>query len=186
MTSEIAVAPGLLIAMPQLSDPNFHRSVVLMVRHSREGSFGLILNRPTEQDVKELLTPLEISWQGRTAEKAWWGGPVEEGTGWILHEPVEGFASESSAEISPGIHLSWGPQDLRRLADKPPRRVRLVLGYAGWGPEQLEIELSEGAWVNCDVTPELVFDTPAGELWKRSVQRIGIEPESLVPAHGVH
>jgi putative transcriptional regulator len=61
-----------------------------------------------------------------------------------------------------------------------------VLGYAGWGPEQLESELSEGAWVNCDVTPELVFDTPADELWKKSVQRIGIEPEALVPAHGVH
>jgi putative transcriptional regulator len=186
MTAEITVAPGLLIAMPQLADPNFHRSVVLMVRHGREGSFGLILNRPTEQNVKELLTPLEISWQGRTAEKAWWGGPVEEGTGWILHEPIEGFASESTAEIAPGIHLSWGPEDLRRLADKPPRRVRLVLGYAGWGPEQLESELSEGAWVNSDVTPELVFDTPAQDLWKKSVQRIGIEPEALVPAHGVH
>ena len=69
MTAEINVAPGLLIAMPQLADPNFHRSVVLMVRHSSEGSFGLILNRPTEQNVRELLTPLEISWQGRSADR---------------------------------------------------------------------------------------------------------------------
>lgn len=186
MTSEITLAPGLLIAMPQLADPNFHRSVVLMVRHGREGSFGLVLNRPTDQEVRELLTPLEIDWRGVAGEKAWWGGPVEEGTGWLLHEPVEGYASESTAEIASGIHLSWGPQDLRAFAERPPRRVRLVLGYAGWGPEQLEAEMTEGAWVNSDVTPELVFDTPCDDLWKRSVQRLGVEPESLVPASGVH
>ena len=75
---------------------------------------------------------------------------------------------------------------MRRLADKPPRRMRLVLGYAGWGPEQLESELSEGAWVNSDVTADLVFDTPSDALWKASVRRLGVEPESLVPGHGVH
>ena len=186
MAAEITLAPGLLIAMPQLTDPNFHRSVVLMVRHSQDGSFGLILNRPTDQDVRELLTPLEIDWRGTLGDKAWWGGPVEEGTGWLLHESVAGYDSDSTAEISRGIHLSWGPQDLRALAQKPPRRMRLVLGYAGWGPEQLESEMTEGAWVNCDVTPELVFDTPCEELWTRSVRRIGVEPESLVPASGIH
>jgi putative transcriptional regulator len=186
MTAEITLAPGLLIAMPQLADPNFHRSVVLMVRHSEEGSFGLVLNRPTDQDVRELLTPLDIDWRGASSDKAWWGGPVEQGTGWLLHEPVADFDSESTAEIADGIHLSWGPRDLRALAQKPPRRMRLVLGYAGWGPDQLESELSEGAWVNCDVTPELVFDIPSDELWKRSVERIGVQPEALVPASGVH
>ena len=186
MNAEITVAPGLLIAMPQLADPNFHRSVVLMVKHGRDGSFGLVINRQMDQKVSELLTPLEIQWQGSRADLAWWGGPVEQGTGWLLHEPVAGFESESTAEIAPGIHLSWGPEDLRKLADKPPRRMRLVLGYAGWGPEQLESELSEGAWVNSDVTPDLVFDTPSEALWKTSVRRLGVEPEALVPGHGVH
>ena len=84
MNAEITVAPGLLIAMPQLADPNFHRSVVLMVKHGRDGSFGLIINRQMEQKVSELLTPLEIDWQGSRADLAWWGGPVEQGTGWLL------------------------------------------------------------------------------------------------------
>ena len=186
MTAEITVAPGLLIAMPQLADPNFDHGVVLMVRHEREGSFGLIVNRPFERSIPEVLESLEMDWKGDPSEPTWWGGPVQQDTGWILHEPIEDFDSESSSEIAPGIQLSWGPKDLERLAEKPPKRLRLVLGYSGWGPEQLESELSEGAWVNSDVTADLLFDTSPEDLWDTSVRRIGIDPASLVQASGVH
>lgn len=186
MPAEITVAPGLLIAMPQLADPNFERGVVLMVRHEREGSFGLIVNRPCDRTIPEVLESLEMDWHGDPSAPALWGGPVEQGTGWILHEPVEEMESESSSEIAPGIQLSWGPKDLERLAENPPKRMRLVLGYSGWGEGQLEGELSEGAWVNSDVTADLLFETGADELWETSVRRIGIDPTSLVQAAGVH
>jgi putative transcriptional regulator len=186
MPSEITVAPGLLIAMPQLADPNFHRSVVLMIEHQTEGSFGLIVNRPSENRVIELLESLEILWRGSPRDVAWWGGPVQPETGWILHEPVAEIGDDITREIAPGLHLSSAPEALRILAGKPPKRIRFILGYAGWGPEQLESELADGSWVNSDVSAELVFDTPPEELWTASVRRLGITPESLVPGSGVH
>ncbi len=186
MHGELKVAPGLLIAMPQLNDPNFHRSVVLMVEHQDEGSFGLILNRPSESRVLDLLEPLDIVWRGNSCDVAWWGGPVQPETGWILHEPVPGIVGDSTREVAPGVHLSSAPDALRFLSKKPPTRIRLVLGYAGWGPEQLEGELSEGSWVNSDVTADLIFDTEPEILWEQSVRRIGVDPKSLVSASGVH
>ncbi len=186
MVAELRVAPGLLIAMPQLADPNFHRSVVLMIEHQSEGSFGLIVNRPSKNRLSELLAPLAIRWRGNPEAVAWWGGPVQPESGWILHEPVTGLVNETTSEVAPGLLLSSAPSVLRSLSEHPPGRVRLVLGYAGWGPEQLEGELREGAWVNSDVTADLVFNTPSDELWEAAVRRIGIEPQSLVPASGVH
>jgi putative transcriptional regulator len=186
MHSEITVAPGLLIAMPQLADPNFHRSVVLMIEHQNAGSFGLIVNRPSENRVIDLLESLEILWRGQNSDVAWWGGPVQPETGWILHEPVAELGDQITREIAPGLHLSSAPDALKILAKKPPRRIRFILGYSGWGPEQLEGELADGSWVNSDVTPELLFETPPEKLWETSVRRLGIEPQSLVPASGVH
>jgi putative transcriptional regulator len=186
MSSELTVAPGLLIAMPQLADPNFHRSVVLMIEHQSEGSFGLIVNRPSENRVIDLLESLEIVWRGRPADVAWWGGPVQPETGWILHEPVAELGDNITREIAAGIHLSSAPEALRLLAKTPPKRIRFVLGYAGWGAEQLESELADGSWVNSDLTAELVFDTPPEKLWEVAVRRLGIEPQSLVQASGVH
>jgi putative transcriptional regulator len=186
MAAEITVAPGLLIAMPQLADPNFHRSVVLMIEHQPEGSFGLIVNRPTTNRVEELVSSLELQWRGKSDAVAWWGGPVQQDTGWILHAPVAELAHESTREITEGLHLSSAPDALRTLCEAPPARLRFILGYAGWGPEQLEDELREGAWVNSDVTADFLFDTPAESLWEAAVRRLGIDPEALVPASGVH
>jgi putative transcriptional regulator len=186
MPGELSVAPGLLIAMPQLADPNFYRSVVLMVEHQDEGSFGLIINRPSETRIGKLLTPLDIDWCGDPRAVAWWGGPVQPESGWLLHEPVTGVEGDATRDITSGLQLSSAPDILRRLCEQPPDRVRLVLGYAGWGPEQLESELSEGAWVNSDVTADLIFSTPPEELWTVAVRRLGIEPDALVPASGIH
>ena len=186
MQDELHVAPGLLIAMPQLADPNFQRSVVLMIEHQTEGSFGLILNRPSESKVLDLLEPLDILWRGDPCDVALWGGPVQPETGWILHEPVPNVAGDSTREVAPGVCLSSAPDALRFLSKSPPMRIRLVLGYSGWGPEQLEGELTEGAWVNSDVTADLIFETGPDELWEASVRHIGIEPQALVPASGVH
>jgi len=186
MKSEITLAPGLLIAMPQLADPNFHHGVVLMLEHGNGGSFGLVINRPAGNPVADLLDSISVEWKGDSESVAWLGGPVQPETGWVLHEPVDGMPEEGTYEILPGLHLTSGTDSLKVLAKQPPRRVRFLLGYAGWGPNQLESELTQGSWVNSDATADLIFDTPPEALWSAAVRRLGIEPDSLVPGAGVH
>jgi len=186
MHGELSIAPGLLIAMPQLLDPNFSRSVVLMIEHEEEGSFGLIVNRPSELRLRNILDTVELEWRGDPESVAWWGGPVQPETGWVLHEPIAGLREEDSREIAPGICLSNAPDTLRRLCVAPPENMRFVLGYAGWGARQLASEMADGSWVNSFVTPELVFNTAADDMWETALRSIGVEPTALAPAHGIH
>ncbi|MEJ7598683.1 MAG: YqgE/AlgH family protein [Kofleriaceae bacterium] len=181
------LAPGLLLAMPQLADPNFSRSVVLMIEHSAQGSFGLVLNHPSPIKASELLESLEMSWRGDDAAVVWAGGPVSPSTGWVLHEPV-GIAlpGQGTIAITPNISLSTSPDRLRAIANAPPRQIRLLLGYSGWGPGQLEQEMSRGAWLHASAEPNLVFETPADALWDGAMRSLGISPESLFAARGVN
>jgi putative transcriptional regulator len=117
--SERGIAPGLLIAMPQLQDPNFERSVVLMVEHTENGSFGLILNRPGELDLTGVLDSLGVEWQGDPEAVVWTGGPVMPRTGWLLHEPMPLPGDEGTLDIAPGVALSTSPE---RSSTRPPRR----------------------------------------------------------------
>jgi putative transcriptional regulator len=182
-----SIAPGLLLAMPQLDDPNFARAVVLMVQHSDQGSFGLVLNRPSETPVIDVTAPLGMRWRGDPSAVIWVGGPVSPESGWLLHEPTdEPLAADGTLELTEGISLSTSPANFRTLVERPPRRLRFLAGYAGWGAHQLESELAQGAWLTADVTPELVFDTPAERMWDVALRSLGVEPGSLVPGFGVH
>ena len=181
------LAPGLLLAMPQLADPNFSRSVVLMIEHSSQGSFGLVINHPSPIKASELLDSLEMSWRGEDAAVVWAGGPVSPSTGWVLHEPVSvAQPGPGTIAITSSISLSTSPDRLRAIANAPPRNIRLLLGYSGWGPGQLEQEMSRGAWLHAAPEPELVFETPADEMWDSAMRSLGISPESLFAARGVN
>jgi len=186
MLGELHIAPGLLIAMPQLRDPNFDRSVVLMIEHHEEGSFGLVLNRPTRMPVGELLQSIDVDWNGNRGELAFSGGPVQPETGWVLHEKVDGLDGPGTKEILPGLFITSAPDALRELAKHPPRRLRFLLGYSGWGPDQLQRELTETAWVNSDVDADFLFETPAEKLWEEALRRLHVAPEALAPASGIH
>ncbi|MBS1120769.1 MAG: hypothetical protein H6Q90_2997 [Deltaproteobacteria bacterium] len=181
------LAPGLLLAMPQLSDPNFSRSVVLMIEHSDQGSFGLVINHPSPIKASELLESLEMSWHGEDSAVVWAGGPVSPSTGWVLHEPV-GIAQpgQGTISITSSISLSTSPERLRAIATSPPRNIRLLLGYSGWGAGQLEAEMSQGAWLHASIEPRLVFDTPPEDIWDSAMRSLGINPESLFSSRGVN
>jgi putative transcriptional regulator len=183
-TSEIA--PGLLLAMPQLDDPNFSRAVVLMVQHDDQGSFGLVLNRPSETAVIEVTAPLGMRWRGDPSAVVWLGGPVSPESGWLLHEPLREVTGEGTFELGDGIALSTSPDKFRTLVEQPPRHLRFFAGYAGWGAQQLESELAQGAWLTAGATAQLVFETPAERMWDAALRSLGIEPSSLVPGAGVH
>jgi putative transcriptional regulator len=166
------LAPGLLIAMPQLADPNFARAVVLMIEHSDQGSFGLVINQPSPILAGELLENLSIPWRGDADTVVWSGGPVSPTTGWVLHEPQPGMDDgNGTTRIAPGIDLSTSPERLRALAGRPPARLRLLLGYSGWGPGQLEHELTAGGWLVLDLATEDPFSSDPSQLWHDVLRR---------------
>lgn len=182
-----ALAPGLLIAMPQLADPNFARSVVLMIEHNDHGSFGLVINQPSPITAVELLESLEMEWGGTADTVVWSGGPVSPSTGWILHEPVAAIADgPGTAAVGPGIDLSTSPERLRMLARRPPERLRILLGYSGWGPGQLAREMADGSWLHADLDPAIVFDLDADAMWRAAVASLGISPDAIVAGRGVN
>ena len=175
---EIAgVAPALLVSMPQLVDPNFHRTVILLCEHGAGGAFGLVLNRRTETSAASivLLAPLvEID----NGLELWIGGPVEPERRWILtgteHTDTE------SVEVSDGVFLSTSQELLRRLLVTPrPPRTRLLTGYAGWGAGQLDAELSSSAWLTTEADPEIIFSTQPAEMWETTIRRLGADPSLL-------
>ena len=179
------LAPGLLLAMPQLSDPNFSRSVVLMIEHTELGSFGLVINHPSPIKATELLESLEMAWRGEASAVVWAGGPVSPSTGWVLHEPVLApVTATGTIEITSTISLSTSPDRLRALANQPPRNVRLLLGYSGWGPGQLAQEMARGAWLHTSADPKLVFETPPEEMWDAAMRSLGVNPSDLFTARG--
>ena len=179
-----SLAPRLLLSMPQLMDPNFARTVVLLCDHSPEGAFGLVLNRPTEvaaSSVVGLVPPVESD----NGMRLWLGGPVEPHRGWILlgQEPP----GVETRRIVDGLYLSTSPELLRHVLETaPPPKARVLAGYAGWGPGQLDMELNESSWLTADVELDLVFATEAALMWEAAIRRLGADPSLLQGSHGVH
>ena len=181
-----SLAPVLLLSMPQLADPNFHRSVVLLCEHGTEGAFGLILNRPTETPATEVVRlGLDLPPVLPDALRLWIGGPVEPQRGWILLR--EQPADADAVRVCEGVYLSTSADLLRRLlAASPASDARLLTGYAGWGPGQLDAELSASAWLMADVDVDIVFQTAPDRMWEAAIRRLGADPSSLQMSHGVH
>lgn len=179
-------APSLIIAMPQLLDPNFYRSVVLLVEKNDEGAFGLVINHPGENRVEELCESLDVEWRGDTDEVALTGGPVALEQGFLLHGPLSGQRVVRSRPVTPRIGIASDMESFRDLCGNPPEALRVFLGYSGWGPGQLDRELTEGAWLTTDVSFDLVFETPAELVWQTALRRLGVDPTSLVAGGGVH
>ncbi|MBE3134069.1 MAG: YqgE/AlgH family protein [Acidobacteria bacterium] len=178
------VSPTLLLSMPQLEDPNFKRSVVLLCQHSAEGAWGLVLNRPTGQRAAEVVQ-MDPPLIGDSGLDIWMGGPVEPNRGCILlgEDPKD----PDALELTPGLFLSGSSWLLRRLLERrPPARTRLMMGYAGWGPGQLEAELTQSAWLIGDLELDLVFETDASVMWETAIRRLGADPATLQMSTGVH
>ena len=182
-----SLAPSFLVAMPQLLDPNFRRAVVLLVHHDEEGTFGVVLNRPTPILAPNLCATLEIEWRGSPDDGISWGGPVGPQTGWVIFdEDSEVDTGEAVTRLDSGLRFAGSLDVLRQVASDPPRNLRVLLGYAGWGPGQLESELTEGAWLVAPVSRDVVFEVDPSGMWEHVVRSLGIEPATLVPTRGIH
>jgi putative transcriptional regulator len=172
--------------MPQLLDPNFRRSVVLLLHHDSDFTFGLVLNRPSEIAAESLCASLGIDWKGAPEVLVDWGGPVQPNTGWVLLGDDAGAALEDATDVTDDLRFAGSLDSLRKLAASPPCRMRLFLGYAGWGAGQLEAELAQGAWLVAPLSNRAVFEVDADDLWERVLRDLGIDPATLVATPGVH
>jgi putative transcriptional regulator len=184
--------PVLLLAMPQVLDPYFHRSVVLLVRHEDEGSLGFIVNRPTGIRVNEILKGMEVDWHGREDAVAHFGGPVQPNLGTVLFGPpfrpqaaatdpdaAGDFEGEATSEVLAGVSLTQHVGDLSRLAESPPERFRLFLGYAGWGSGQLIEEILRNDWLTAPARGDLIFAPDPDRVWSAALESVGVDPATL-------
>ncbi|MGE0702941.1 MAG: YqgE/AlgH family protein [Vicinamibacterales bacterium] len=181
-----SLAPALLLSMPQMVDPNFTKTVVLLCRHSEEGAFGLVLNRPAIASGRVIVGGEPMFSTDREFQ-LWVGGPVDPQQSWMLvGHPSEEDLPEG-LEIAEGLHLSTSPDLLRRLFQPdPPPRTRLMAGYSGWGPGQLEAELEASAWLLSDISTSLIFDIDPERMWDAAIRRLGADPAALHGGGGVH
>jgi putative transcriptional regulator len=182
---ETLSSPYLLIATPTLLDPNFVQSVVLMGHHDGEGAMGWIVNRLHERPVRELLDPSHQ--QAVHAETPLHlGGPVPaDSLLAVFHHAIDGA---ECAELAPGLFISRSAQVLPLLFSRAlgPGIVpgRLVYGYSGWGEGQLEREMEQGAWLALPYDEDLAFSARIDDLWRRSFERMGLNPALLTGGSG--
>ena len=166
----------LLIAMPDMGDPRFEKSVILLCEHSDKGAMGLIVNKPTpEIPVKELLEQLDIEPRADlTGTSIHFGGPVEHGRGFVLHSP-DYDRNSSTLAVADGISMTATMDILEDIANgQGPRRMILALGYSGWGPGQLEKEFQENGWLSCPADPEVVFHHDDDRKWEAALDSMGV------------
>jgi putative transcriptional regulator len=170
----------LLIAMPNMRDPRFEKTVIYMCVHNAEGAVGLVLNRQIDSiTFPELLTQLNIEADdGAPALPIHFGGPVEMGRGFVLHSAD--YGQTGTIMVGDLIGLTATVDILKDMAARRgPRHSLLALGYAGWGPGQLDSEIQQNAWLHVKADEELVFDSDLDTKWNRAIAKLGIDPSLL-------
>jgi putative transcriptional regulator len=181
ISQDMDLTGKLLIAMPGMGDPRFAHSVVLLCAHSADGAMGLIINKPTSDlRLRDLLEQLSIAATGQTRNlPVHFGGPVEHGRGFVLHD--RNYQSTlTSLKVNDDFAMTATLDILEDLArGTGPERALLALGYAGWGPGQLESELAQNGWLTCNADVSVVFDTPNPAKWETALTRLGISPIML-------
>ena len=170
----------LLIAMPGMQDERFAKTVIYMCAHTPEGAMGLVLNQALDSlTFPDLLEQLGIEEEiGATEVRVHVGGPVEAGRGFVLHSAD--YSQEATLPVDDGIALTATVDILKAIArGRGPRKSLLALGYAGWGPGQLDDEIKANGWLQAPADPELVFDLNLDNKWERAIGKLGIDPRML-------
>ncbi len=178
---EMELAGQLLVAMPGMGDPRFERSVIFLCAHSEDGAMGLIINKPApDLRFSDLLDQLDIQTDTPDTDyEVYFGGPVEHGRGFVLHSD-EYSVKGSTMVLKDGYGMTATVEILRDMArGKGPERAIMTLGYAGWGPGQLEEEIQSNGWLICPADVKLVYRTRPGLKWDVALGRIGIDPRLL-------
>jgi putative transcriptional regulator len=175
----------LLIAMPAMEDPRFAHSVIYLCAHTPEGAMGLVLNRPLQRPkFDELLRQLEVAPVPPARRiRLCAGGPMDNARGFVLH--TTDWTGEGSLRVDDTVALTASLDVLKEIAEgRGPREGLLALGYAGWGPGQLDEEIQQNAWLSVPADETIVFDGDDDTKWRRALAKLNIDPLLLSGAAG--
>ena len=165
-----------LIAMPSLQDPNFARTVTYICEHNEQGAMGIIINRPMDIQLGDMLSQLDIAATDPRVLQThvYLGGPVQTDRGFVLHSAEHSW--DSTLEITPEISVTTSRDILEAIADgKGPELVMIALGYAGWAGGQLEDELSANAWLSGPADRNIMFRMPSEARWQAAASLLGVD-----------
>ncbi len=174
-----SLAPGFLIAVPQMQDPNFKQSVVFLLERNEEGALGVVINRESPMLLADLCSDHQIPYAGERDKRVRQGGPVQPEQGMLVYG--DEHSDPEGREVCTGLHVSASRGTLGRLCDLERGRFHCYSGYTGWAPGQLEQEIEEGSWVHAAADAASVLDTDPEAIWTAVLRRLGIEPGALVP-----
>ena len=171
-----------LIAMPNMADPHFAKSLTFICEHNEQGALGVVVNRPTEMTLESLFEQIEIPLENQAVKKipVYFGGPVQVDRGFVLHRPIGGWQSTLSINGEVGLTTSKDILQAMSQGDGPGlENVLVSLGYAGWAPGQLEQELGQNAWLTVEAQPSVIFELPSSERFVAAMELLGFDPASL-------
>jgi putative transcriptional regulator len=169
---ENSLTGRLLVALPNMKDPRFSESVIYIVKHDREGAFGLVINRVlTSAPIEEVLAGFGVDEKGGEGEIAiHYGGPVSPRQGFVLHS--DDIVRENSTRVNNGMAITSDPTIIRDISlGKGPRQFLLIVGYAGWAPGQLDGELQAKAWFSIAADKEIIFSKQPEKKWQRAMDK---------------
>ena len=167
----------LLIAMPQMDDPNFEHAVTYVVEHGKEGAMGLTLNRPVSLSLNDILADMDIEVEVPPSDhhQVVAGGPIQQDSGFVLHRSTARHW-DSSIQLADGLCLTTSRDIMEAIAlGEGPEATLVCLGYAGWDEGQLERELADNVWLSVASPPELVLDTPFDQRWQAAAASLGVD-----------
>lgn len=169
-----------LIAMPSLMDPNFHRTVTYLCAHSDEGAMGLVINRPLDLTLGEVLGHMNLESTDETARNmpVVQGGPVQRERGFVIHAPAGNW--DAVLQVGEDIGIATSRDILAAIArGEGPEHALVALGYAGWGAGQLEREVAENAWLSGPAASHILFDVPFEDRWESAARLLGVDVDRL-------
>jgi putative transcriptional regulator len=169
-----------LIAMPSLQDPNFHRTVTYLCAHNDEGAMGIVINRPLDLKLGEVLDHMSIEVENDMVNDmtVLQGGPVQRERGFVIHEPAGQWDAVLAVGDEIGVATSRDILAAVALGDGPQRAV-VALGYAGWGAGQLEREVQQNAWLSGPADSSIIFDLPYEKRYESAARLLGVDLERL-------
>ena len=189
-SASINLTNHFLIAMPNMQDEVFGRSVVYMCEHSERGALGLVINKPSDIRIRNLFDKVELPLErpDLAEQPVFQGGPVQTERGFVLHDPV-GTAEESvyasTLTIPGGLEMTTSRDVLEAMSSGAgPRRVFVSLGYASWGQGQLESEIIENTWLTVEAKSELIFDVPVERRYDEALGLLGLQSWMISPEAG--
>jgi putative transcriptional regulator len=178
--SGVDLTHHFLIAMPNMADPHFSRTLTYICEHNEQGALGLVVNRPIDMNLATLFERVDLELKDRRlgALPVYYGGPVQSDRGFVLHQPVGSWSS--TLVVRDRIGLTTSRDILEALAMRTgPEKLLVTVGYAGWAAGQLEHEIRQNAWLTVEAREQIIFDLPAEERLVAAMGLLGIDFASL-------